>query len=102
MNFGEAIEKLKEGKLVRRYMWPTDQKFIFKQVPAEIKGEIVPKMQSLPNDAKEFFEATFSSEEEQIDALYYTNQIALVGLSNTISSYSASADDIFADDWVLI
>ena len=103
LKFGQAVEALKEGKCLARSIWNgTDKKFIFKQVPAEIKSEIVPKMQSLPDDAKKLFGATFEDENEQIDAIYYSNQIALVGLSNTVDSYSATAQDIFAEDWYVI
>ena len=103
MNFSNAIEALKQGKCLTRSIWKnTDKKFIFKQVPAEIKQEIVPKMQSLPDDAKKQFQLTFENEADQITAIYYCNQIALVGLSNSIDSYSASAQDIFAEDWLIV
>ena len=59
-------------------------------------------MQSLPEDAKSIFIGTFNDENEQIDAIYYSNQIAIVRLSNTIDSYSATADDIFAEDWYIV
>jgi len=100
LNFGQAIEALKNGKCVARSTWQdTGKKFIFKQVPVISNSEIVPKMQSLPDDAKKFFVTTFEDKNKQIDAIYYSAQIALVGLSNTIDSYSASAQDIFAEDW---
>jgi hypothetical protein len=103
MNFSNAIEALKEGKCLTRSIWKgTDKKFIFKQVPATINEEIVPKMQSLPDDAKKLFLKSFQDENEQIDAIYYCNQIAIVGLSNSIDSYSASAQDIFAEDWEVV
>ena len=101
MNFAQTVEALKEGRCVTRDTWKdTDKKFIFKQVPAEINQDIVPKMQSLPEDAKKLFQDSFGK--DQITAIYYSNQIALVGLSNTIDSYSASAQDIFAEDWSLV
>ncbi len=100
INFGGAIEALKNGKCVARHCWShTEKKFIFMQVPSEIKKTIVPKMQSLPVSAKDLFQITFDDETQQIDAIYYTNQIALVGLSNVIESYTASSQDILAEDW---
>lgn len=101
LDFGQAIEALKDGKCLSREIWKgTDKCFIFKQVPAEIKSQIVPIMQSLPEGAKSLFEKSFIDNQEH--AIYYANQIALVGLSNTIDSYSASAQDIFAEDWYII
>ena len=103
LKFGQAIEELKDGKCLTRSVWVgTDKKFIFKQVTAQITSEIVPKMQSLPDHAKKLFGATFENKNEQIDAIYYSNQIAIVGLSNTIDSYSATAQDIFAEDWYVV
>ena len=64
-----------------------------------ILGEIVPKMTSLPDHVKKQFLSTFEDERLQISSIYYSNQLAVVGLSNKIDSYSVSADDIFADDW---
>ena len=102
MNFGKAVELLKDGQCVSRGMWKgTDKLFIFKQVPAEINKDIVPKMQSLPDSVKKQFQGTFESECLQLNAIYYSCQLALVCLSNVIHSYAASAEDIFADDWCI-
>lgn len=100
LNFGQAVDALKEGKCLSRSIWRgTDKLFIFKQIPAEISKDIVPKMQSLPDSAKKQFQGAFESESLQINAIYYSCQIAIVGFSNVIHSYSASAEDIFAEDW---
>ena len=52
MNFGQAIEALKQGKAVQRQEWNGKGLFVIKQVPAHITGEIIPGMQSLPDSAK--------------------------------------------------
>ena len=59
-------------------------------------------MQSLPRSAKKQFNNSFLNEAEQIDSICYRNQIAIVGLSNTIDNYVASAEDIFAEDWEIV
>ena len=102
MNFGQAVEALKDGKCVARRIWlGTDNLFIFKQIPAEIGKDIVPKMQSVPESAKKQFQGTFENESLEINSIYYSSQIAIVGLSNVIHSYSASAQDIFSEDWYI-
>ena len=98
VKFGEALEALRVGKLVRRSIWEPGH-FIFMQIPSQIKAEIVPKMQSVPDAAKKVFEKRFNDETEQIDAIYYANQFAYVGFSNLISGYSPSPEDCFAEDW---
>lgn len=102
MNIGSAVQALKEGKRARCQEWPPEKKFVFIQVPSTIKREIVPKMQSLPDSVKDYFNETFESESEQIDAIYYTNQIALVGPSNLIESYAPSCADLLSDGWIIL
>jgi len=97
MNIGKAVEALNEGKMVKRQDW--DGMFIFRQVPSEVKKEVVPKMTSLPQSVKDELGRRFSDQNENIDAIYYSNQIALVQQSNLITSWTPTVIDLFADDW---
>lgn len=99
---GIAVKALKEGKLAKRHSWDNAKKFIFMQVPSTINSSIIPKMQSLPPDAKTEFIKTFDDPDEQIDAIYYSDQIAIVGLSNSVKGYSPSCEDILAEDWLVL
>lgn len=101
LDFGWAICALKAGKLVTRAGWNGKGMFVFRQVPATINGEIVPKMQSLPQEVKDEFVRRFNDPTEQINAIYYDNQLALVGLSNLITGWSPSVTDALAEDWQL-
>ena len=100
MEIKEVKKALVNGMRCRRTSWKEDVKFVFMQVPAEISKEIVPKMQSLPQSVKDYFMGTF--EDEQIDAIYYNNQIAQVNSSNLITSYSPSTSDLLANDWEVL
>ena len=53
MSFGDAIEILKQGGAIRRSGWNGKGLMVFKQVPAHIESDIIPKMQSLPQSAKD-------------------------------------------------
>lgn len=99
MNFSEALEVMKQGGMVTRGGWNVEHKFVFMQVPATIDKEIVPKMQSLPQSVKRHFQTTFDNPNEQISAIYYSNQFALVGRSNMITGWSPSPTDILTGDW---
>lgn len=101
-SIGIAVKALKEGKLAKRHSWDSAKKFIFMQVPSTINSSIIPKMQSLPPDAKKEFIKTFDDSDEQIDAIYYSDQIAIVGLSNSVKGYSPSCEDILAEDWLVL
>jgi hypothetical protein len=100
LNFGQAIEALNQGKRTRRKNWRKEAKFIFRQVPSEVPAKFVPNMSSLPQTVKDYFEKTFN--EEQIDAIYYDNQVALVGPSNLITNWSPSIVDSMANDWIVL
>ena len=102
LKFGEAIEALKSGKVISRAGWFECGIFVFKQVPATIGKETVPKMQSLPQAVKEQFGNRFNNTNNQIDAIYYTNQICWVNSSNVIQTWVPTVEDIFCDDWIII
>lgn len=100
MTFGLAVELLEKGCLVRRTSWSNNDIFVFKQIPSEIKAEIVPKMQSLPEAAKNYFQSQFNDEKAQINAIYYSNQLAIVHKSNLIEGWTPSPADVLATDWI--
>ena len=51
--FGDAIDVLKQGGAIRRKGWNDKWVFVIKQIPAHIESDIIPKMQSLPQSAKD-------------------------------------------------
>lgn len=96
INFGEAVELLKQGKSIRRRGWNGKGLVVFKQVPAYIKSDIIPKMQSLPQSAKDIIM-------EGKGFIDYTSQ-CLIYNENTgrADSWVPSISDIFAEDWEIV
>lgn len=96
MDFGDAIEVLKQGGVIRRKGWNGKGLVVFKQVPAHIGSDIIPKMQSLPQLAK----GLISKESGFID---YTSQ-CLIYNTNTgrADSWVPSISDVFAEDWEIV
>jgi len=94
MNFGQAIEALKQGKCISREGWNGKGMFVCKQVPSVISNAIIGKMQSLPESAKKIL-----AEHESIN---YQNQMIIVKKDGTIDSWVASSSDTFAEDWKII
>lgn len=96
MSFGMAIEALKFGFAIRRKGWNGKGLFIIKQVPAHITEEIIPKMQSLPQSAKDLI----LKSKGFID---YTSQ-CLIYNENTgrADSWAPSISDVFAEDWEIV
>lgn len=96
MSFGDAIEILKQGGAIRRSGWNGKGLMVFKQVPARITEDVIPKMQSLPQSAKNLI----LKGKGFID---YTSQ-CLIYNENTgrADSWVPSISDVFADDWEIV
>lgn len=96
MDFGDAIEVLKQGGTIRRAGWNGKGLMVFKQIPAHIESDIIPKMQSLPQSAKDLI----LKGKGFID---YTSQ-CLIYNENTgrADSWVPSISDVFAEDWEIV
>lgn len=96
--FGEALQALEAGKCVRRESWVGD-KFVVKQIDSDIPAEVVPKMQSLPDSAKQFIGKTANGD------IHYRNQCLIVKQypsSTVATNYVPDWNDMFAKDWVVL
>lgn len=97
MDFGQALDIVKNGGMIYRDGWNGKNLFVFRQVPAEIDvAGIVPKMQSLPGLVKNEFARRLESGHASI---FYSDQLALVNGGNGISGWSPSTSDALAEDW---
>lgn len=96
MCFGDAIEVLKQGGAIRRKGWNGKGLFVIKQVPAHIDCNVIPKMQSLPQSAKDLI----MKGKGFID---YTSQ-CLIYNENTgrADSWVPSISDVFSNDWEIV
>lgn len=98
LSFGEALQALEAGKCVRRESWVGD-KFVVKQIDSDIPAEVVPKMQSLPDSAKQFIGKTANGD------IHYRNQCLIVKQypsSTVATNYVPDWNDMFAKDWVVL
>lgn len=95
MKYTELEDKFLSGSPIRRTGWDKGV-FIFRQVPANIPAEIIPKMQSLPDQVKQVFI------DRKVNNISYDNQAAMVMNNNEICSWSASVEDLFANNWELL
>lgn len=98
LSFGEALQALEAGKCIRRESWIGD-KFVTKQINSDINAEIVPKMQSLPDSAKELINKTHRED------IHYRNQCLMIVQDTETSvatNYVPDWNDMFAKDWVVL
>lgn len=96
MKFGEIIEALQEGKAVYREGWNGKNLFIVKQLPTKVDETIIPKMDSLPQAAKDIIMSRDNKE------LFYYNQMLIIKPNGIANSWVPSSSDIFAVDWKIV
>lgn len=94
-DFGTAIKFLKAGGAISRVVWRSE-KFVVKQVLSIITADIIPKMQSLPQVAKDIL---MSRKNPHIG---YTNQMLIIHPDGQADSWQPTPEDIFAEDWKLV
>ncbi|WP_130893078.1 DUF2829 domain-containing protein [Paraprevotella xylaniphila] len=94
--FGIAISLLCAGFALRRNGWNGKGLFVVKQVPARINSDIIPKMQSLSQSAKDLIM-------KGRKFICYTDQ-CLIYNENTgrADSWVPSISDVFAEDWEIV
>lgn len=95
LNFGEALEALKDGMCVRRASWNCN-KFAVKQINADIPNNVIPNMQSLPQEAKRML---------RTKNLEYREQCLIVTLLESAAratNYVPNWVDIFSEDWMIV
>ena len=96
MTFSEALILIKHGFCVRRRGWNGSGLFVFRQKPAVVPTDIIPKMTSLSDEAKSQILAT----QDHID---YTAQMLIFNThTGRADSWVPSSADLFADDWDLV
>ena len=81
MNFGQAIEALKEGKLVAREGWNGGGLFVMKQTVQESAKKVLVSRGT---------------------TLKYENQMLIIKPNGTADSWVPSSSDVFAEDWIVV
>lgn len=95
MNFGEILEKLQQGKIVRRSNW-REELVVFMQIPASIDSEQTWYMKSLPNDMK------ILCRQNNL-GISYQNQFIIYDMCDKTATYHTfDGEDINGEDWIVI
>lgn len=95
MKFAEALLALDEGAMLTREGWGDEDLAIFKQIPAEIPQDTIPKMQSLPEAVKRHFE------DKGYDHISYQHQYIKI-MGNTMTYYTPDGIDMNSNDWKIV
>lgn len=95
MTFGEILEELETGKVVRRTSYRSDI-VVYKQIPASIGAEGILKMQSTPSDMKIMLMRNNTG-------LNFRNQYIVYDFTDEFATYiTFDGDDITATDWEVV
>lgn len=102
MTFGEAIQLLKQGKLVQRAGWNGKGMFIFQRPADTLSVEtIVEHVKSLPKSVKEYYQGVCGEAEASETYVLFTGYLCMKAADNTIvNGWLASQTDMLAEDWV--
>ena len=99
VSFSEAIAAMEEGKMVTREDMPSNM-FLFKRSETEVKPDIVPKMNSLPQAVKQRLEDTGYS----LEFFSQINQVVIKDEDETayITNYDIQNADVFGEQWIVL
>ena len=96
MPFNVAISLLRSGFAIRRKGWNGKGLFVVKQIPAHIGSDVIPKMQSLPQSAKDLILMKKGFVDYISQCLIYNEN------TGRADSWVPSISDVFAVDWELV
>jgi len=111
LNFGNAIEALKEGKRVARNGWNGKDMFVFMRPADELHIDmVIDKVKSLPQSVKDFYQQDVSDDNgnrifpaDEDDKIKFTAYLCLKAADGTIvNGWLASQSDMLAEDWSIL
>lgn len=102
MNFGQAIEAAKSGKLVARQGWNGKGMFIFMRPACELDTEtIVNKVQSLPDSFKKWVADHHG--DAPIDKIKFGRYLCMKAADGSVvNGWLASQTDMLSEDWTIV
>lgn len=98
MKFSEVLEALRNGERLVNASLSMKGAFIVRQVPQIVPQDVVPKMTSLPESAKESVMKYGPIEfHDQVLIVYWDNELGRSIATNYIPTWF----DIFREDWTI-
>lgn len=108
MNFGEALEALKEGKMVARQGWNGKGMFIFMRPADELHvGFVAKDIKSLPQGVKDYYyQDCVDGEGNPLElgkdeVVKFTAYLCMKAADGSIvNGWLASQTDMLSEDWI--
>ena len=106
LNFGQALEAVKEGKLIAREGWNGKRMFVFMRPEDELTPEVVVNIvKSLPKTVKDWVynNGPMVPLSERTDNIKFTAYLCMKAADNTVvNGWLASQTDMLAKDWCIL
>lgn len=107
MDYGKAIEALKEGKMVARDGWNGKGMFVFMRPADEIPVDVViNNIKSLPQSVKDYYAAREAKEqpsEQGLSKIKFLPYLCMKAADGSIvNGWLASQTDMLAEDWEVV
>ncbi|WP_266364217.1 DUF2829 domain-containing protein [Tellurirhabdus rosea] len=96
LNYGQALEALKQGKRASREGWNGKGMFIFQRPGDVLAKDFLPKVKSLPDTVKAFLE----TQQRDIEFLPYLCMWSATG--EVVNGWLASQTDMLSADWCIL
>lgn len=102
MKFGEALEAVKEGKLIARSGWNGKGMFVFQRPEDWLSTDmIVNKVKSLPDSFKKYVNDYYDITETNM--IKFCSYLCMKDANgNIVNGWLASQSDMLADDWMVV
>lgn len=96
LNYGQALEALKQGKRASRAGWNGKGIFIFQRPSDCLPKDFIPKVKSLPKSVKDFL----VKEDKDINFSAYLCMWSATG--EVVNGWLASQADMLSNDWCIL
>lgn len=99
MNFGEALQAVKEGKLIQREGWNGKGMFVFQRPQDVLDFQFIQNVKSLPEAVKKYY----ANRSDLDTGITFTAYLCMKTADNTIvNGWLASQTDMLAEDWSIL
>lgn len=104
LNYGEALEAAKQGKLISREGWNGRGMFVFMRPADDLPLNILLGAKSLPKKLKDYFELKHQPIiPESIPKVTFTAYLCLKAADDTVvNGWLASQTDMLINDWCIL
>ena len=97
MKFSEVLEALRNGERLVNGSLSVKGAYIVRQIHQIVPQEVVPKMTSLPDSAKEVAKYGPIEYRDQVLIVYWDNELG----RSVATSYIPTWYDLFREDWTI-